>query len=493
MKPEAPQSAATPNRTQGGALEQWADHAFARAAGAELIPGNRARILCDADENYSAWLDAIRNATRAIFFETYIFANDEVGREFVSALAERARSGVRVRVLYDWFGTPRARVFAPLVSAGGVVRRYNPPRLDSPLGWLARDHRKMIALDGHSGFVSGLCVSLKWCGDSARGIDPWRDTGVEVVGPAVAELERAFADVWGATGKALPRAELTAGEAIPVAGKVPLRVIAGVPNRAGVFRTDQLVAALARERLWLTDAYFVGLASYVQALRAAARDGVDVRLLVPGASDVPLVSRLSRAGYRPLLEAGVRVFEWNGSMLHAKTAVADRHWARIGSTNLNIASWLSNCELDVAIEDEGVAAEMAALYERDLARSTEIVLGRRYRPHAVSEKRQDLHKRATSGSAGRAAAGALSVGNIMGAALANRRKLGPSEATLLADVAMVVAALAIIAALWPRLVAYPFAFIAFWFAGATLFRAVKLRRGGARARDNGETAARRRQ
>jgi cardiolipin synthase len=461
-------------------LIERADQAFTRAAGAELIPGNRVRILRDAEENYSAWLEAIGSATQSIYFETYIFADDEVGREFVAALAERARCGVRVRVLYDWFGTPRAgRLFAPLIAAGALVRRYNPPRLDSPLGWLARDHRKMIAIDGKRGFVSGLCVSSKWRGDPARGIDPWRDTGIDVVGPAVAELERAFADVWDNTGSALAERELTAREAIPAAGEVSLRVIAGVPNRAGLFRMDQLIASLAHERLWLTDAYFVGIASYVQALRAAARDDVDVRLLVPGASDVPLVARISRAGYRPLLEAGVRVFEWNGSMLHAKTAVADGHWARVGSTNLNIASWLSNCELDVAIEDEGVAREMATMYEQDLAHSTEIVLGRRYRPRAVSQRVEEHRRRAPSGSAGRAAAGALSVGNVVGAALANRRRLGPADAALITDIALVLLALAIVAALWPRLLAYPFALIAFWFACAMLFRAARLR---ARAR-----------
>src|SRR6185436_11141413 len=115
---------------------------------------------------------------------------------------------------------------------------------------------------------------------------------------------------------------------------------------------DQLVAALARNRLWLTDAYFAGTTTYVQALRAAARDDVDVRLLVPNGTDIPILRPLSRTGYRTLLESGVRVFEWNGPMMHAKTAVADSRWARVGSSNLNVASWFGNCELDVMIEDE---------------------------------------------------------------------------------------------------------------------------------------------
>ena len=342
-------------------MRPLADRAFERTAGAQLVPGNRVRILKDAAENFPAWLEAIRAAERTVYFESYIIGNDRVGREFVQALAERARAGVRVRLLYDWLGTRASRsLFAPLVAAGGAVRVFNPPRLDSPIGWLTRDHRKSIAVDGRVGFVSGLCASAQWLGDPARKLDAWRDTGVEIRGPAVAEIERAFAQVWAACGgDPIDQAELTPADAIADAGDVSLRVIATVPNSGGLLRLDQLIAAAAEERLWLTDAYFVGVTPYVQALCAAARDDVDVRLLVPGASDLPVVSGISRAAYRSLLEGGVRVFEWNGSMLHAKSAVADERWTRVGSTNLNIASWLTNYELDVAIEDERLGARMA--------------------------------------------------------------------------------------------------------------------------------------
>ena len=163
-------------------------------------------------------------------------------------------------------------------------------------------------------------------------------------------------------------------------GSVALRVIATQPARGSVYRLDQLIASMARRTLWLSDAYFVGITPYVQALVAAARDGVDVRLLVPGSSDIPAVARMSRSGYRPLLKAGIRVFEWNGSMLHAKTAVADGQWARVGSSNLNISSWLGNCEVDIAVEDAGFASLLAAQYELDLQNATEIVLApRRFR------------------------------------------------------------------------------------------------------------------
>jgi cardiolipin synthase len=263
-----------------------------------------------------------------------------------------------------------------------------------------------------------------------------------------------------------------------------VRVIAGVPNAAGTYRTDLLVASLARKNLWLSDAYFVATAAYTQALRAAARDGVDVRLLVPGASDVPAVSPLSRMGYRPLLEAGVRVFEWNGTMMHAKTAVADRLWSRVGSTNLNLASWMTNYELDVAIEDPAFADTMAAQYERDLAYATEIVLTprksvHRKEPRPAREGDAAGVRRAMAASAGRAAAGAVSVGSALGAALTNRRTLSSTEAGPLATVAVAIVGIAIVAAFFPRVFAWPIALLAAWLGIAWAWKAWTLwrRRG----------------
>src|SRR5438552_6059730 len=216
-----------------------------------------------------------------------------------------------------------------------------------------------------------------WVGKPEKKIDPWRDTGVEIRGPAVADIERAFAHVWAMIGDSMADGESSGANALVRAGNISLRVVATVPATAGLFRLDQLVAAIARQRVWLTDAYYAGTTAYVQALSAAARDGVDVRLLVPNATDIPLLRPLSRAGYRPLLEAGVRVFEWNGTMLHAKTAVADGRWARVGSTNLNPASWLGNCELDVLVEDDTFARLMEVMYIEDLTNATEVILDER--------------------------------------------------------------------------------------------------------------------
>jgi len=285
-------------------------------------------------------------------------------------------------------------------------------------------------------------------------------------------------------GDPLPEALLGFDDTLAKVGTVKMHVVANEPNVAGTFRMDLIVASIARSHLWLTDAYFVGTTPYVQALCAAARDRVDVRLLVPGASDIPAVSPLSRAQYRPLLEAGVRVFEWGGTMLHAKTAVADGLWARVGSTNLNLASWLSNYELDVAIEDRAFAEKLSAQYERDLACSTEIVLTARNRVRRSADMKPGAAeatprgpRRAVSGSAGRAAAGAVSVGSALGAALTNRRTLGPAEAGLLFAMGLAATLIAVVGALWPRVLAWPLAVIALWLGIAWAAKAYALQRG----------------
>lgn len=461
-------------------LRTLANQAFSRAAGAPLIGGNSVRLLKDARENYPAWLEAIAAAKRHILFENYIIEDDQVGSMFADALLAKALEGVSVRLIYDWMGgfAKTSQAFWTQLRTGGIeVRCYNPPRLDSPLGWLSRDHRKMLSVDSEVAFVTGLCVGQMWVGVPEKKIEPWRDTGVEVRGPSVADIEQAFATVWAMTGEPIPEHELISGDAPAPTGDVTLRVVASVPATAGLFRLDQLVAALARHRLWLTDAYYAGTTSYVQALCAAAKDGVDVRLLVPNATDIPLLRPLSRAGYRPLLEAGVRVFEWNGTMLHAKTAVADSNWARVGSSNLNIASWFGNCELDVVIEDESFAGLMEDTYLQDLENATEIVLDAKHRVRAPNEPRRGRPARTSGGgSSGRAVAGAIRIGNTVGAAVTNRRLLEPVEARIMVATAGVLVMLAILFAIFPRLLAYPLVVVFTWIATVLLYRGYRLQR-----------------
>jgi cardiolipin synthase len=467
-------------RSGRNTARELANQAFSRASGAPLRTGNRLRLLKDAAENYPAWLQAIESAQRTIHFEMYIVHEDEQGLRFGDALMRRARDGVQVRLLYDWLGGfgKTSRSFWNRLRAGGVdVRCYNPPGFDHPLGWLSRDHRKVIAIDGTVAFVTGLCVGQMWAGHPEKHVDPWRDTGVELRGPAVADVEDAFADAWAAAGDRLTDSPLSHADAPPEAGDVAVRVVATVPNTAGLFRLDQLVAAMARNTLWLTDAYYAGTVPYVQALRAAAQDGVDVRLLVPGASDIPIIRPISRAGYRPLLEAGVRVFEWNGSMLHAKTAVADARWARVGSTNLNVASWMGNRELDVIVENERFASRMQDMFLQDLSNATEIILDARSHVRAPDSPpgRQAPMTRG-GGSGGRVAAGAMRIGNTVSAAITNRRVLESVEANIAVIAGVCLAALAALAFKYPRGLAYPIAVFAAWTAAALLYRGVMLYR-----------------
>ena len=453
------------------------EQAFSRAAGTPLVTGNIVRLLRNAAENYPAWLDAIAGATHTIHFETYIIWDDASGATFVDALSAKARQGVRVRLLYDWLGavgkTPR-RFWDPMIRAGAEVRCFNPPRLASPLGWLHRDHRKSLVVDSQVAFVSGLCVGQQWVGDPHRGIEPWRDTGIDLRGPAVEAVEQAFARAWAAAGSPDVPDELVLRHAVP-AGDIAVRVVASEPWSARMLRLGQLAAAAARTRLWLTDAYFAGTPDYVQALRAAARDGVDVRLLVPGTSDIQLVQAFSRAGYRPLLEAGVRVYEWRGSMLHAKTAVADDHWARVGSTNLNIASWIGNWELDVVIDDMAFAQSMADMYVADLGNSTEIVLSEtRITDRPTSGKGRPA-SRGAAGSAGRIAAGAVRLGNTASAMITGHRVLGHTEARVAAILGVACVAIAAIALTWPRVITFPLGLLIAWLGLAMLAKARALR------------------
>jgi cardiolipin synthase len=270
---------------------------------------------------------------------------------------------------------------------------------------------------------------------------------------------------------------MVSSDDIPVAGDVSLRVIATAPAMAGVFKLDQLVASVARETLWVTDAYFVGVSAYVNALIAAAKDGVDVRLLVPGTVDVFGVGSMSRAGYRALLEGGVRIFEWNGVMIHAKTAVADGRWARVGSTNANINSWFGNWELDVAVEDERFGHQMMEMFERDLQNSTEVVLkARKMRPLVERRRRERLDQLRTRGrtTARAASAGAIRMGRSLGAVLTARREVGPAEAYNLFWSSLFFLGIGLLALFVPEAIGFPLGVLAVWLALVGLFRAWRL-------------------
>ena len=448
-------------------LRTAADQAFSRTAGAPLVGGNAVRVLRDATENYPVWEQAMLEARSSIHIEMYIFHLDEVGKHFVEILAAKARSGVAVRVIYDWFGCgtgPRRGLFRPLIEAGGDVRAFNPPTLSAAFGWLRRNHRKLITIDGRVAFISGLCIGRAWLGEPEKRREPWRDTGIEIIGPAVPYADDAFAESWRLAG-GNPADCLTGRVAAVPAGDVSLRLIPTEPFQANLLRLDLLVATLARKSLWITDAYFIGTGPYIEALKRAAHDGVDVRLLLPQDSDVGWTVPVSRSLYRPLLEAGVRIFEWNGTMVHAKTAVADGRWARIGSTNLNLNSWIGNWELDVAIEHGATAALLQRHFEEDLERATEIVLtgsevdASPNVPTSVPRPARPSRRQRSSRRVARTVTG---VGRCLGAAVTGNRLLENFEARPIAVAGALLVALALTAVFAPATVAWPLAAIALY-------------------------------
>jgi cardiolipin synthase len=455
----------------------FVNESFERVTGAELIYGNDVRLLVDATENYPAWLDSIQNAQKRIYFESYIVHEDEQGAIFAEALIKKAKEGVEIKVIYDWMGglgNTSRRFWNTLRQAGIEVRCYNRPRISDPLGVFSRDHRKTITVDGTIAFVGGLCVGQPWVGWPEKGIPPWRDTGVQITGPAVADVEAAFAEVWATMGSRLEKTKLSTRSEISETGSVALRVVASPPGTAHTYRTDQLLATAARESMWLTDAYFVGIPSYLQALKDAAADGVDVRILVPQSTDIGLIRDTTRSTYRPLLEAGIRVFEWNGPMMHAKTAVFDGRFSRVGSTNLNIASWFGNYELDVLIEDEGFGREMEEMFLRDVANSNEIVLSdtAKKRPRK-KEKKKRRGPRRGDGSMRKATAGALNAATSIGSAIARKTPLGAAEARLLFIVGSALLLLALAFIFFPRIASIPLIAILLLLAAPTLFKALQ--------------------
>lgn len=452
-------------------LEALASWAFSRVADAQQSSGNDLRILCDGPETFAVWLQAIDRASATVHLENYIVQGDAIGEAFSEALINAQRRGVACRVLYDWLGclTRTSRRFWRRLSDAGVhVRQYNPPHLGNPLRLISRDHRKVLCVDGTVAFTGGLCIGHDWVGDPARGVPPWRDTAVEIHGPAVAHVEAAFLDSWEvAIGPRLPPV-LRPPAVVPPAGDSDVSVIAGRPEAMGLYRLEQLVAEVAERSLWLTDGYFVATTGYVRALGGAALAGVDVRLLVPGSSNWPVVGALSKAAYRPLLQAGVRVFEWNGPMLHAKTAVADGCWTRIGSSNSNLASWVSNRELDVTIKDRALAGQMENIYLADLQRSTEVVLVKKrgkQKPVMAPDGPKSYGVRTMSG---RLLSGVIGVGSTLVALLSQRRNVQREEALVICTGGTVLVVLALIAFFVPRVISWTIALIAVW-SGIGLF------------------------
>jgi cardiolipin synthase len=342
-----------------------------------VLRGGRATLHQNGDAFFPAMLRAISNAKDTINFQTYIFEPDEVGLQFIAALKERARAGVQVRLLLDAFGTWKLtrRYRTDLRKAGVDVQLFRPLGLRSLVRFYKRSHRRATVIDGRIGFTGGAAISVKWKGNASNPHE-WRDSMTEVTGPLVAGIQSAFANNWVyCTG------ELIAGPRFfpplePEPGPCGLSIISSPSDVMQPIRLLYWLSFInARQRLWISNSYFIPDRRLRDAAVARARAGVDVRVLVPGnQTDAIPVQAAGRSYYEELLSAGIRIFEYEPSMMHAKTVVIDGAWSIVGSANMDERSMELNEENVLGLADRQFAASVEEGNVNDIARSREIKL-----------------------------------------------------------------------------------------------------------------------
>ncbi len=352
------------------------DPAFFASAHALADPppleGNSVKLLHNGDEILPAMLAAIREARKSVNFEAFLFHSDEVGTQFRDALCERARAGVRVRVLLDGIGSSSEFSNADedvFRQSGCMFAYYHPTRAWRVDKLNRRTHRRVLVIDGKLGFTGGVGFAKQWAGD-ADSPEHWRDVHARLEGPIVAKLQGAFQQHWvRATGETLSgTAEFPP---LPPAGGLKAQLIASHSFSVSPISLVQAVAfASAEKTIFITNAYCAPSHNQVELLTKAAQRGVDVRLLVPGQhNDQPMTKSAGRGAYGELLEGGVKIFEYEPTMIHSKTLVVDGIFSVIGSSNFDSRSAQINEELDITVYDEGFGAEMNAVFERDLQKS----------------------------------------------------------------------------------------------------------------------------
>jgi cardiolipin synthase len=345
--------------------------------GPALLPGNRVEALVNGDRFFPAMLASIRAARESITLETYIYWSGKIGDEFIAALTERARAGVRVHVLLDWVGSGKIdkAVFEQMKAAGIEVRLYNPLRFSTLAQMNNRTHRKLLVIDGAVGFTGGAGIADEWTGD-AQGPGRWRDTQFRIEGPAVAQMQAAFMENWiEATGVVLHGAAYF--PALERRGSARAQVFVSSPGGGG--ETAQLLYLLsiasAAKSIRMSAAYFVPDNTEVRTFVRALERGVRVQIILPGPqTDSAIVRRASRAEWGKLLRAGVEIYEYQPTMYHCKVLVVDDMWTSVGSTNFDSRSFSVNDEANLNILDGSVAAAQARIFEEDLKRSRRITL-----------------------------------------------------------------------------------------------------------------------
>jgi cardiolipin synthase A/B len=342
--------------------------------GPPMTSGNRLEILENGDAVFPSMLAAISSARKTVNFEAYIFWSGEVGTRFRDAFAERAAHGVAVRVLLDAVGSSGPHLKASDVDAlrraGCQVEFFH-----SKMPWMIwvlnhRNHRRVLVVDGTVGFTGGVGFADEWRGD-ADSHEHWRDTQVRVEGPAVRGLQRAFQENWSeVTGEALVGDEFF--PALAQAGSSSAAVVPSSPLAAmsGAGRVYAISLAAAAKDIWIANSYFLPDETTAGLLIAAVKRGVDVRVIVPSDehNDVPATKAAGRASFGPLLEGGVKIFEYQPTMFHLKTMVVDGIFSTVGSANFDERSFHLNEEINLFVYDAAFAGLMRERYQRDLSR-----------------------------------------------------------------------------------------------------------------------------
>jgi cardiolipin synthase len=345
--------------------------------GPPIIEGNKVEALLNGDQIFPAMLDAIRSAQKSISFETYIYWEGTIGREFTDALSERARAGVKVHVLLDWIGSMKIGEAAldEMRRAGVEVHRYHKPVWWKLARLNNRTHRKLLIVDGKTGFTGGVGIADKWRGH-AQDPDHWRDSHFRVEGPVVGQMQAVFNDNWTkATGAVLDGPDYF--PALVAQGDMPAQMFSSSPTGGSESMHLMYLLAItaARHTIHLSNSYFVPDELALKALIAAAKRGVDVRIITPGpVIDSDVVRAASRERWGELLAAGVKMAEYQPTMYHVKALVVDSLLVSVGSTNFDNRSFILNDEANLNVLDAGFAKQQEAVFEDDWKHARQVSL-----------------------------------------------------------------------------------------------------------------------
>jgi cardiolipin synthase len=354
-----------------------------------LVAGNRVSLLLDGPATYQAMFAAIEGARDHINMETYILEADEVGQRFAAALIAKQRQGVTVNLIRDSVGTlstPK-EFFTALTDAGINVVEFNPVNpLTAKAGWEVnqRDHRKLLVVDGQTAFLGGINISSVYSGgsfsqgsknDRPGNKQPWRDTDLQIDGPVVAELQKLFIATWEKQ-KGKPLAPRNYFPKLTRQGNEVVHALGGSPDEPYSVIYATLISAIdsAETEILLTNAYFVPDPQLIASLKGAVARGVDVKIVLPGATDSALVFHAGRSYYDELLAGGIKIYERQNALLHAKTALIDGVWSTVGSTNLDWRSFLHNQEVNAVVLGKEFGQRMRAAFDDDLAQSKQVTL-----------------------------------------------------------------------------------------------------------------------